>query len=52
MSQIVNCHLLVDRPLLGLAKKQFGLLSPDQREKLRAAFIEALRKNQPTKPLS
>ncbi len=43
---------LVDRPLLGLAKKQFGLLSPDQREKLRAAFIEALRKSRPNKPPS
>ncbi len=43
---------LVDRPLLGLAKKQFGILSRDELEKLRAAFIEALRKNRPTKPLS
>ncbi len=41
---------LVDRPLLGLAKKQFGLLSPDQREKLRAAFVEALRKNRSANP--
>jgi len=38
---------LVDRPLLGLAKKQFGLLNPDQREQLRAAFVAALRKNRP-----
>jgi len=43
---------LVDRPLLGLAKRQFGILSPDQREKLRAAFVEALRKNRATNPLS
>ncbi len=43
---------LVDRPLLGLAKKQFGILTPDQREKLRAEFVDALRKNRPAKPLS
>ncbi|MBI4660207.1 MAG: NYN domain-containing protein [Verrucomicrobia bacterium] len=43
---------VVDRPLLGLAKKQLGLLNPDQREKLRAAFVATLRKNRPTKPAS
>jgi hypothetical protein len=42
----------VDRPLLGLAKKQFGLLSSDQKEKLRTAFVDALRKNRPPKPVS
>lgn len=41
---------MVDRPLLGLAKKQFGLLNPDQREQLRAAFVAALRKNRPAQP--
>jgi uncharacterized LabA/DUF88 family protein len=34
----------IDRPLLGMAKKQFGLLAPELREQLRAEFVAALRK--------
>lgn len=36
----------IDRPLLGSAKKQFGLLSPDQRRQLREAFVSALKQRQ------
>ncbi|HEY0548495.1 MAG TPA: NYN domain-containing protein [Verrucomicrobiae bacterium] len=33
----------IDRPLLGIAKKEFGILNSEQKEELRKAFMKALK---------